>query len=380
MPSTTVRPGKLHAVVSESGIVTTSSSWSVINAVEGDSIINWILPDRSIVKKGDLVGQLDSLKLKEQLKKQLDIVKAAEHALWNATLEREVAEIAVVEYKEGVAVQDRASLQQTLDDAAAAVAKADARLERTRQARQLIREAIDREKGVPSPASILAELDIQDRLEAAEENSGNKKKALAEARATLRRYETATVPDTIEQLKAQAAKAQASELAAKTRLNAEQAKKEKLERQIKNCNFYAPGDGVIVHANDTRYSNRINIANGATVRERQIICKIPNAKSLLRVITRVPAWSIAHVEPGTKARLTIDGMADRVFTGKVMDVAPLPDPIRYRDTRKVYTTWVRFDDPPASLVLDQGVKVEFDIGDFDNVPACAGSGCSGVRR
>ena len=75
-----MKPGKLHAVVSESGIVSTEDSWSVINTVEGQSTINWILPDQSIVKKGDLVGQLDSRDLNEQLKNQSNIVKAAEAA------------------------------------------------------------------------------------------------------------------------------------------------------------------------------------------------------------------------------------------------------------------------------------------------------------
>ena len=60
LPALTVRPGKLHAVVSESGIVATENSWSVVNKVEGQSTLLWILPDRSIVKKGDLFGQLDS--------------------------------------------------------------------------------------------------------------------------------------------------------------------------------------------------------------------------------------------------------------------------------------------------------------------------------
>jgi HlyD family secretion protein len=85
LPALPVRLGKLHGVVSESGIVATENSWNVVNKVEGQSTIVWILPDQSIVKKGDLVCQLDSRGLTEHLKKkQLIAVQAAEAAYQNA--------------------------------------------------------------------------------------------------------------------------------------------------------------------------------------------------------------------------------------------------------------------------------------------------------
>ena len=85
------------------------------------------------------------------------------------------------------------------------------------------------------------------------------------------------------------------------------------------------------------------------------------------MIVRVPAWSIAHVKPGVKARIKVDGIVDRVLTGTISEVAPLPDPMSYFGGPKVYTTRVRFDDPPAALVIDQRVKVEIDVADFDDV-------------
>jgi RNA polymerase sigma factor (sigma-70 family) len=367
-PSTTVRPGKLHAVVSESGIVSTENSWSVINSVEGRSTISWILPDKSIVKKGDLVCQLDPRELKVQLEKQSIIVNAAKAAYENARLTREVAEIAVVEYTEGILVQDRQTIQLEIDIANAAVAKAEARLARMQRARDRIRDAIDSNKNAATPDDILAELEIEGLLEADLEHFVEKKAVRNQVKGKMDRLEEMTKPITIKDLKAEVERTRADELAKLATLNYEKAKKEKLERQLKNCNLYAPADGVIVHANDTRFHNRVPaIANDATVRERQIIFTMQNLKSPLRVVTRVPAWSIARVKPGAHVRLKVDGIADRVLRGTVSDVAPLPDPMGFYETRKVYTTWVRFDDPPAALVLDMPVAVEIDVADLENV-------------
>ena len=65
-----------------------------------------ILPEGTKVKKGELVGELDSASLRDQLINQKIATKAAEAAYQNAKLAREVAEIAVKEYEEGIYVQD----------------------------------------------------------------------------------------------------------------------------------------------------------------------------------------------------------------------------------------------------------------------------------
>ena len=64
---------------------------------------------------------------------------------------------------------------------------------------------------------------------------------------------------------------------------------------------------------------------------------MPDVKSPLRVVTRVPAWSIAHVKPGVKVRLRFEGITDRVLTGTISEIAPLPDPSRYyRESQSLY--------------------------------------------
>ena len=210
----------------------------------------------------------------------------------------------MADYSIGIAVQDRTTFQVTVDEAAAAVEKADARLARTRRVSQRIRDAINMMKDAATPADILAELEVEELLQAAEEDSAHKKMSLAQARAKLEVYEKSTVPTMIKRLKNDVARARAEEAAKLAAWDLEKAKAEKLMRQIENCNLYAPGDGVVVHANDRRHApflDRVTIANGATIRERQLIFKMPDLKSPLRVVSHVPDWSIHNVKRGVKA-------------------------------------------------------------------------------
>jgi multidrug resistance efflux pump len=58
------------------------------------------------VKKGQLVCELDPARIKDQQARQRTKTRAAEVAYGNARLTREVAEIAVTEYTEGIFKQD----------------------------------------------------------------------------------------------------------------------------------------------------------------------------------------------------------------------------------------------------------------------------------
>ena len=74
--------------------------------IEGQTTIIQLLPEGSAVKKGQVVCELDSATLKDQLVNQWITVKSAEASYENAKLAREVAEIAVVEYAEGIYKQE----------------------------------------------------------------------------------------------------------------------------------------------------------------------------------------------------------------------------------------------------------------------------------
>jgi HlyD family secretion protein len=281
--ATTVQPGNLHSIVSEPGVVGKANTLYGINRNEGESVIAWILPDRSVVKKGDLVCKLDSGMLKNQLETQSAVVRTAEKACQAALVSVDAAQEALMEYKTA---------------------------------------------GGLSQQSVLKAL--QAHLVDQKANALSKQEAWDNAKTT----------------------------------------EFNIKSRVTNCDIHAPADGIIVHANDPSraFNNRVSIANGATVRERQIIFNMPDIKSPFRVTTHVPGWSVAHLALGKKVRIVADGGPNRVFTGKITEIAPYSDPTSVFDSRRsVYTTRISFDEPPPDLVTDIKVRVEIEIADLENV-------------
>src|SRR5262245_53577788 len=69
-PTTIVKPGKIRATITERGIVEFARLRPIANEVEGATTIIVIKPDGSKVRKGDLVVELDSGALRDNLVNQ----------------------------------------------------------------------------------------------------------------------------------------------------------------------------------------------------------------------------------------------------------------------------------------------------------------------
>src|SRR5262249_31819481 len=122
-----VKPGKLAGTVIERGSLEVARVGTVFCQVEGGSTIIRLVPEGTRVKKGDLVCELDSAGLKDQLINQTIVKKRAEAAYQNARLTREVAESAVVEYEQGIYPGDQKTLRDHVAAAQSAVQKAETR-------------------------------------------------------------------------------------------------------------------------------------------------------------------------------------------------------------------------------------------------------------
>ncbi|MEJ7640447.1 MAG: RNA polymerase subunit sigma-70, partial [Singulisphaera sp.] len=101
VPVSVVKVGKLALTVVERGSLESSKSEDVLCEVEGQTTIISILPEVTKVKKGDLVCELDSSTLKDNLINQKITAQGAEAAYQNAQLALMAAETAVNEYVEG---------------------------------------------------------------------------------------------------------------------------------------------------------------------------------------------------------------------------------------------------------------------------------------
>ena len=278
-----VKPGKLGISVVARGLVETARKENAYCKVEGSATILWVLPEGSLVAKGQLVCELDSTRLKEQRANQVLAEKQADANYQNAKLTREVAESNLREYTKEKTPHDQNTLKRLKDE-----------IERFRS---------------------------------------------DESAKDAKRWD------------------------AKTKLN-------KLDTQIANCRVVAPGNGLLVHANDkSRVNAPPSIANGMTVRERQIIVMILDVAGPMQVNTKVRESVIKQVKRGLKARIRIDALPAEPLAGVVRSVAPLPDPRTFFTPpgSNVYSTFVEIETRSVGLVPDMPAEVEIFVGELDNV-------------
>jgi RND family efflux transporter MFP subunit len=369
-PVQEVKPGKIRFEVSERGSLEPSRARDAYCLVEGSTTIISLRPDGSQVKKGDLVCELDSASLRDILVYQQITTKSAERAYQQAKLASEIAGIAVTDYVEAILKLERRNLKITIASAQTAVHRADVRLAQTRRARGRVKDASATKAGAATPSDVVAELDIEDRVAAAEQALARERKALEQARDKLELFENSG-KETTEERKQELVRKRSAEQVKLSIVETQKNKEAQLHKQIEKCKFYASIDGRIVHANDPgrNFGNRPpEIEEGATVRERQKIFSLMPFNDPMQVNTKVHESKIDNVKAGMKAQVRVDAFPDRTLSATVKDVAPLPDPTSiFRSDIKVYTVHVTIDEPLSGLRPGMTALVEIFGDERDNV-------------
>ncbi len=369
-PTREATPGRLRHVVFARGTVEPGRTSDLYCRVEGSTTIIRIVPEGTRVKKGQVICELDSAAVRDRLVNQVGATKDAEAAYQRARLAREVAEIALVEYREGVYKQDEQQLQAEIDGIRAATRKTEGRLERTREAGRRVKDMLARAGGARTPADIVAEVDIQDRLEDAEGSLERQKRSLAEAERRHEVLEKYTRPRTIKQLEGELEKARVQEITLRTAWERSKILEKQLAVQIKYCMITAPQDGVVVLANDpNRYFGAgPQIEEGATVRERQKIASVYDPNGPMQINAKVDEADIKSVRRKMPVQVKVDAYASATMPGVVTEIAPLPDPGSFFSNNvKVYTTRVRIDKSPVHLVPGLTASAEIAAGELENV-------------
>jgi RNA polymerase sigma factor (sigma-70 family) len=236
--------------------VVRSIRYDVFNRVPGEHTVKTILSEGSALKKGDLVCELDSSAFSDLLKKLQLATKAAEAAYLNAKLTRQVAEMAVSEYREGILLDDAPPLRGEVAVEAADLTHA---LDRAAWSKKMY------EKGYVSKAQKDADEMYLKQANLAIRNKGYISKTTREEtkRSVLQMYVS---NKTIKQLESEVEKARSDELAKHATWELERAKLKKLERIMANCRLHAPANG------ELRLAPGIHA--GALVRQNQLIFRV----------------------------------------------------------------------------------------------------------
>jgi len=358
-----VKPGKLNLTLSERGVVEPSKTLDVLSGVEGNTTITRILPERTQVRKGELVAELDSATLRDQLTNQKIAEQQAQTSFELAMVNRQIAEFAVKEYVERVGPQQVDAARAKIANAQAGIERGKARLERTKLARKRLDEARERRAGAESSSDVVADLTVADRLDAAELDIQTLTLDFETAKGQKELLEKYTLAQNTKRLQADVENAKIAELAKQSAWELEKVKTAKLERQIKSCKLLAPGDGLLVHANEPQRiggKRQLQIEEGATVRERQKIFAVIDLAEPMRINAKVPESLVDQVKLGDVVRIKVDAIPDQVLTGVVRDVAPQADTgVFLADNKKVYTTLIQVD--KGGQNLRPGMSASVDI-------------------
>ncbi|MFC1603496.1 efflux RND transporter periplasmic adaptor subunit [Planctomycetota bacterium] len=166
---------------------------------------------------------------------------------------------------------------------------------------------------------------------------------------------------TIAQTRSQLAQAQAKLESSEASFNLQKSHVAKLERQIAACVIRAPSPGILVYGSSADWYSRRDdpIEVGDMVRRGQKIFTIPNS-NVMSVELRVHESSVNKVLPDQDVTITVEAYPDQEFHGKVVKVAPLPDPQHgWLDPGvKLYTTHVRIEGSHDILKPGMSAKVE----------------------
>jgi HlyD family secretion protein len=369
----TVKPGKLELTETAAGILESLKSQELVSEVEEITTILTIKPEWTTVSKGEIVCELDSISFRKRLVDQKIVTQQAETAYKQAKLVQEVAEFAVKEYREGILPADRARLKGKIADAERALKDGEARLERTKVARKKLDAMFDATKGPATPTDIVADLNVNDLLDAAGRNISDQRLALELARSELDVLERFASEMRTRKIEVDLEKAKGDEFTRKTQWDLAKEKQDMLGRMIEHCRLVAPSDGLLFYADTPadRMRNMVDIREGSAVQKGSIICRVIDLKDPMQVNAKVSEALVDQVKIGSKATIKVDARPNETVTGTVVSVAPMADTDQLRtNKRKVYTTLILLDPlDQAQLKLRPGMsaRATIMIKEIDNV-------------
>ena len=299
----------IHDIV-ERGTVESASNIEVRCQVQaqgsaGTRILE-IVPEGTYVEKDSVICRLDASALENDRLKQMSVVANAEAAKIQAESDHDTAVKARDEYLEG---KYKIDMAQIVADLAVAEEMARRAQDTVRYSTQLL------EKGYITQLQLEADKFAAKKAETDKTSADLKKKVLEEY----------TKQKMLVQLNADIKSTEAKLRAQENTWKLEVARLDLIKDQIAKCTVLAPANGQVVYANNTeRYGGtEIIIEEGAVVRERQVIVRLPDPKRM-QVKAKINESKIAAVREGQTAILRLDALPDQELQGIVRKVNEYP--------------------------------------------------------
>jgi len=381
-----VRKGNMLVSVSEGGTLRAASEISIVSQLEGQARIIYLIPEGTHVERGDLLVELDASELEENLtQRQIayqNALSSFTEAHENFAIKKSETEsdIALAELKVEFAIVDQRKYldgdwPQKKRNAEAAIQLANEELTRAKE-RLRYTEELER-RNYASRSELQADQLTATRRELELDRAKEELRLLVEYEHPRRERE---LESDLEQAKqalgrsrsratAQLSQAEATLNARKATLELEETRLARVQNQLEHTKILAPQAGLVVYGTTGGGGgNQTPMEEGATVRQRQEIIKLPNLSRMV-VEVKVHESLVSQVRRGQIALVTIDSVPDRRFRGRVQRVAVLPDSQSrwLNPDLKVYTTEVLIEEELPSVNPGVSARAEIIVSQLENV-------------
>ena len=387
MPTFIVKRGPFRINIVEAGTIKAREQVVLKSQVEGRTTILSLIPEGTLVSKGDLLVELDVSKLLDNKIDQEIRVQNADAAFVRARenlavvknqaqSDKDKAELTLEFARQDLEKYKAGEYRNKLMEAEGRITLADEELKRAENrlywSKKLFKEKYISETKLQEDqlATNKAALDL--KLKKSDlwllENF-TYKRDVAQLESDVKQAAMA-LERTNRKAKADVIQAEAELRAKESEFKRQKDKLQKIEDQIAKTKIYAPADGLAIYATSAKGSWRGNaepLEEGREVREREELIYLPTALSM-KADVKIHEASMKKIKINLRATIEVDALPGKVFTGTVGKIAPLPDAqmIWLNPDLKVYNTEIYIDNEDSDLRTGMSCKAQIIIEEYDD--------------
>jgi HlyD family secretion protein len=376
-----IKPQQMDITVAIRGELQAVENIELVSRVEGRATITDIVKEGAFVKKDDVLVQLDSSSIRQQIDDLALQLQSAEAAVANAEemlaiqesnnaaetegaiVTLQLAELDFKKYIEGTFPQSLSTANTTL-----AMAKIDL---------QNKQEDLAQTKGLFTRGFVTA-ADVK-KAELAVTQASN---SVEEAETGLRvlnefshRADLAAKQNAVAQAKSRLERVRRQNnsmlnqkrvdlSSAQQQLQVRQRRMDYLNQQLAACTIRAPADGMVVYSNNP--DNQSMIAEGSEVRERQPIIRLPDT-SAMKAMLKLNEAQANRVQPGMRASIAISGIPQPLAgTVSKVSIVPVSGNRWVNPDSKEYPAEVTLDETPPNLKPSTSAEATIMVRSIDN--------------
>lgn len=379
--------GPLTISVIESGTIRAREQIIIKNEVEGRTSIIYLIPEGTLVKKGELLVELDASTLEDnKIDQEIDVQKTgASHINAKENLavvenqaksDKDLAKLTLKFANQDLNKYLEGEYPNELRKAEAEITLAKEDLTRAQDTNEWSTRLFNEkyisytELQADQLAVKKKKLDLQlaeDNLELLKEYTYTRN--VAQFESDVNQAEMA-LERTNRKAKADVVQAQAELTAKQAEYQRQQDKLKKIEDQIEKTKIYAPADGLVIYATSAKGSWRGNVEpleEGYDVREREELIYLPTANSSKAEVD-IHESNLEKIRTDLPAIITVDALPGKKYAGTVANIAPLPDAqsMWMNPDLKIYNTEIYLDDNSADLKTGMSCLAEIIIEQYQD--------------